>query len=219
MPDNPVEHLYKTYLSDMHLERRGLFEALADAFPSETVLYPGCQIHVTPSFFFPHVVYVDNGVMAADFFKDTDAVQALVDRNKKYGRSAHVRFIGLDFTQDLSLRDNSFDLLISLYAGGIAASCHRYLRPGGLILTNNHHDDAGEAARSPVFGLAAVIHERGKQVRISGDDLEDYFIPRTNPSRKERTGRPEYTKNADYYVFRKRGRDISGRAGGIHAYN
>jgi hypothetical protein len=61
------------------------------------------------------------------------------------------------------LRDASFDLLISLHAGGIARACQRYLRSGGILVSNNHHDAAGQAASGGGYELLAVIHEQQRR--------------------------------------------------------
>lgn len=88
-----VEVYSKTYC-DMNFERRGLFELLCQKFPSEKVIYPGCSIHITPSFYFQHVLYIDRSQAATDFFSDEvvrlmksgtmELVGRIVSRNSAY---------------------------------------------------------------------------------------------------------------------------------------
>jgi hypothetical protein len=204
--ETPAE-LYKKFIVDHGLERAGLFKSLKARFEgATTVLYPGSSAHITPSFYFPHVVYVDRGPLPRQLFGDLDEVVQMIEANKVYKRSAFVRFIDADFTGPLPLRDGSFDLLISLYAGGISRPCSRFLKVGGLLLTDNHHDDAGEAAKDPELDLIAVINDHKGNFTIEEGDLQGYFVKKEEPARGRSSGRqatrwPEYIKKADYYIF------------------
>jgi hypothetical protein len=129
------------------LERLELLEALRGRCPREAaVLYPGCFLHVTPSFFFQHVVYVDRQPLAAEFFADEEGVRAIVAARRRYREAPYLRFLALDYTLPLPLREASYDLVLALHAGGISRSCAGYLRPGGLLLSNDHGGDAADAA-------------------------------------------------------------------------
>ncbi|MBZ0315461.1 MAG: hypothetical protein K8L91_03510 [Anaerolineae bacterium] len=198
---------YQQFYVDMNLERAGLFEAIQRKFAPQTVLYPGCSIHITPSFYFPHVVYVDQMDSACAFFEDAAGVMEIIRRRKHYSKSGYVRFIPQDFTTLLPILENSYDLLMSIYAGGIARACQQYLRVGGLLLTDNHLDDGGEAVCDGGYELVGVVRQVGGNFRIGEDDLEAYFVakkPVTNRAHaKYGSTRPEYRKNADYYVFRR----------------
>jgi len=209
MKQNILAEFYKKYFADMQLERAVLFEVIQQHYGNscKTVLYPGSYIHVTPSFAFPHVVYVDKSEATRQSFADLEGVIQFISRNKHYRQKPFVRFIDQDFTTSLPVPEKSFDLLISLYAPGIAASCTRYLKPGGLLLSNNHHDDAGWAARSGNFQLLTVVTEKRGQYMLSEHDLNAYFVPKppglTKAPMKMINRHPEYTKNADYYVFKR----------------
>lgn len=197
---------YKKYVADMGLERAEVFQAVRQWADVAAVLYPGCFIHVTPSFSFQHVVYVDYNDLARQFFADAPGVTRFVTGRKQYRQPPYIRFIAQDYTTPLPLRAGSFDLLLALYAGGIPQACWDYLRPGGLLLSNNHHDDAGWAARSEAYELAAVIHHKGSACRIEETGLDGYFVPKTAARRRAGSGQtpyPEYTRRADYYLFRK----------------
>ena len=141
------------------LERDEVLRALRDRFQPATVLYPGCLLHVTPSCWFQHVVYVDRHPLAARFFADTEGVRRIVNGRKRYRQPAYVRFIEQDFTRGpLPLRPASFDLLLALYAPDVSRTCVDYLRPGGLLLSNDHHGDAEDAAGDPRL---ALVERRG----------------------------------------------------------
>ncbi|MBN1666832.1 MAG: hypothetical protein JW862_07075, partial [Anaerolineales bacterium] len=136
------------------------------------------------------------------------AVLDHIQHRKIYRRRTFLRFLPLDYNQPLPLKTESFDLLLSIYAPGIARACKRYLRPGGLLLSNNHQDDAGYAARDPDFKLIAIIRQARKSLQIEHQELAQYFIPLPEPTRarlQRGHANPErrYTQDADYYLFRK----------------
>ncbi len=110
-----VEVYSKTYC-DMNFERRGLFELLCQKFPSEKVIYPGCSTHITPSFYFQHVLYIDRSQAATDFFSDEDEVRRLIGINKVFRQSPYFSFSASDFTEIQEAAEYKYDLLISLYA-------------------------------------------------------------------------------------------------------
>jgi hypothetical protein len=202
-----AEVLYRAYVVDEGLERRGLFEALLSfAGRIETALYPGCFIHVTPSAYIPHVVYVDRNETARAFFADEAAVRQIAGIGKRYRRPSYVRYIHQDFTAALPVPEASFDLLLALYAGGISRACARYLREGGLLLTNSHQADAEDALAMPDLTLVAVAHERRGEVSFTDRDLDGYLTRKRRAARqraRQATGRPEYERHAGYYAFRR----------------
>lgn len=195
---------YTTFYVDMHLERLEVLKAVQGRIGRATVLYPGCAIHIAPSYFFQHVVYIDRHPAAAKFFEEEREIADYVAARKQYKQAPYMRFIAQDFTAALPLREDSFDLLLALHAGGIAEACCMYLKPGGLLLSNNHHDDAGHAARSGHYALVAAIYLKRDACQFSGTDLDAYFIPRARRARlRQHDLTPRYTRNADYYLFTK----------------
>ncbi|HVG58366.1 MAG TPA: hypothetical protein VNA24_07400 [Hyalangium sp.] len=204
----PAE-LYQTYVIAHGLERAGLFESLRERYgQAASVLYPGCFLHVTPSFCFQHAVYMDKNELAADFFADVEGMLHLINSRKQYPQRPYVRFIQQDFTKPLPLPEVSFDLLLALYAGGISRSCAGYLKSGGILVSNDHHGDAAEAAASKELELIAAIMEHRETYEFIEKDLDGYLLtkkPRRGAAGTQHTlGRPEYERTAHYYVFRKR---------------
>lgn len=208
MSSSPAAQAFRQFYTEMQMERGGLFATMAREFGGATVLYPGSSFHITPSFYFRHVVYVDRSAEAQAFFAASAEVLRLVKARKQYAQEPFVRFLARDFTDALPLEEESFDLVLSLYAGGIARACQRYLRPGGFLLSNNHQDDAGQAAADARLRLVAVLDERKDRYVVRRDALETYFVTRQKvaPDRtyvRESTPWPAYTRNAGYYVFQK----------------
>lgn len=193
-------------------DRERMFRAVADRWPElARVLYPGSYIDASPSFVFPDVTYVDVDRRAARFFADQDGVDALI--RARYGDGTEVasswRFFQADYAEPLEVADGSVDLLVSLYAGFISTPCARYLRAGGLLLTNNSHGDASMASLDPGFRLIAVLTRRAERYRVVEEELADYLTPRkegveVDAAELRRTNRGvRYRKDAAMYVFER----------------
>lgn len=195
---------YKSQYADIHFERAGLFKAIREKYHSRDVLYPGCSVHVTPSLYFPYVVYVDQSEAAAQFFADEKSLLGFIDRNKHFKSPAYIRFIQQDYSQSLPVMEAKFDLLLSLFAGGITKACAKYLKPGGLLLTNNHQGDTVNAVNDPNLRLKAVVRFQKGSYSILEKGLNEIEIPvqklNNNYLRQANNG-VEYIENELYYVF------------------
>lgn len=163
---------YQKQLIDIGFERAALFEAIRGRYGGSEVLYPGSSVHITPSLFFPHVVYVDQSPSTTEFFADMDSIQTYVAKDKHYKRSAYIRFIAQDFTAPLPVPKESFDLLISLYAGGVSQACKAYLKVGGILLTNNHQNDIAGIINDAGFRLRSVMRYRSGKFQFIDENLD-----------------------------------------------
>ncbi len=188
-------------------DRSGLFLAVARAWAPTRALYPGSYLDLSPSVAIASVVYVDTDRRAARFFADQALVAAELEGRAQDGAGTDVQFLHADYTGALPLTDGSFDLLISLYAGPVWDHCRRYLEPGGLLLANASHGDAGLAALDPSLHLVAAVQHRDGVYRLDTSNLESYLVPK-KPANADadlirRQGRGiAYTKPAFAYVFR-----------------
>jgi len=207
MKSNSEIDLYRKTYSDILFERAGLFKVIKENYGCNYVLYPGSSIHITPSLFFPHVVYVDQSPIAIKFFADGPGVLQYINTNKKYKRSAYVRFINQDYSTAMPLSEEQFDLLISLFADGISRNCKKYLKPGGILVTHNFHNDAAEAAADRELKLIAVVRYRKKAYSLVEATPDDLLAPKRKPGAKKYTRRTsdgiEYKENEDYFIFRR----------------
>lgn len=208
MKNNSTIELYRKHYSDFEFERSGLFRFISENYACGEVLYPGCFIHVTPSFYFPHVVYVDKDPIAVNFFADQVSILQFVNRNKKYKRSAYIQFIAYNYLREMPLAEGQFDILIALYANGIAHACKRYLKTGGILVTNNFHKDAENAILDDEYLLISVVHHNKKNyapIYKDSKNLADSLkkVGVTKYIRRTSQG-IEYTEPDDYFIFRKR---------------
>ncbi len=199
--------LYKEYHLDRGDERVDLFRKLVRKYGIRSALYPGSFVHIAPSFVIPRTVHVDSFREAKTFFADSNTLAYIVQR-KEYDEEPHIGFYGSDYNDPFGEEPESFDLLISSYAGFVSPPCKRYLRLGGLLVANDSHGDASMAFLDPDFELIAVANRRGEKFTISETELERYFIPKravtVTPQLLRETGKGvAYTKRASSYIFRK----------------
>ena len=163
-------------------DRLRLFSAVASVAEGPKVLYPGSFVDVAPSFVYQSVTYVDSIRPAEQFFADVDGVQEIIAEHQLDGGERDVTFLAEDYRNDLDLGEQSFDLLVSLYAGFISEHCTRYLRVGGRLLVNSSHGDAAMASIDPRYRLAAVVTSSNGAYRTSSKDLDSYLIPKKPPA-------------------------------------
>ena len=189
-------------------DRLRLFSAVSAAVDISTVLYPGSYVDVASSFVFDHVTYLDTDSRAAQFFSDTDGVNEIIAQHRVTGSAAEWRFIQANYTTDLGLPPEHFDLLVSLYAGFVSEHCTRHLRPGGFLLVNPSHGDAAMASIDPEYRLLAAISSRSGNYRVRRDNLDEYLKPKKpttiTADALHQTGRGiGYTKPAFAYLFQR----------------
>jgi hypothetical protein len=195
-----VEKKYNQFYKSIEFERKGLFELIKKEFNPKTVLYPGCSIHVTPSFYFNYVVYVDRSDLSKEFFNNETQVSQLINGTKNYKESSFWQYKDKDFQFDLDLNENYFDLLISIFSGKMINYCEKYIKQGGIILTTSLFSDNESIINNDDFELIGMIWCSNKKYKI------DYDL-KTRTKNKSRLRRKnngfEYVDNEDYYIYRK----------------
>ncbi len=203
------QKLYNRYLVEKSFEREGLFKAIQNKYGCRSVLYPGSFIHITPSFIFPDVVYVDSYPQAKRFFKDIDNVKKIIKLNKIYPEDCNIIFYGQSYFKPIGIPEGSIDLLIPQYAGFISIHCKKYLKNGGILLVNNSHGDASMAKSDNDFEFIAVVKKKGENYKLIDSSLDSYFIPKksikiSRSYLEKIKGGIGYTKSAMSYIFEKR---------------
>lgn len=197
---------YKNEFIDRQFERVSLFEELKNTYGGSKALYLGSHIHISPSLVYPITAYVDSYKRAAKLFNDPGLMQ-YIKKHKKYQQEPIVKFIQSDYTKALDI-DTDFDLLISQYAGFVSTAGKKYLKTGGILVTNNSHGDASMANLDKNYKLVAVANNTKDKWHISTENLDQYFIPKNKKPddivalRKNMRGFG-YTKTAANYIFIK----------------
>jgi hypothetical protein len=202
-----ARELYDRHFASKGFERVDLFELLVDHFGVRRALYPGSFVHVSPSFVIRSVTYVDNDSRCPRFFADP-AVVRMVKKRRRYHGEPEIAFHAADYSEPLEEEDESFDLLISQWAGPISHACKRYLKVGGILVANDSHGDASLASLDRHYQLVAVITRGAGKHRLSERSLDTFFVPKSGKpvTRQdiERTRRGgAYVKSAAAYVLRR----------------
>ena len=203
----PRPDLYNQHFVQKEDERVELFRCIREKYTVEKGLYPGSFVHITPSFFIPEMVYADTDKRCGKFFAAAE-VSDFVSANKQYSADPVYRFHAADFTRGINEPEGAFGLLISLYSGFISQHCKKYLKTGGILLTNNSHGDASIACIDSDFRFVGVVKRRGEKFRIDESNLDSYFRKKDgSPIDKEKVlseMRGEgFRKTAYAYLFEK----------------
>ncbi len=193
-------HDYQTKIGS----RVALYRAVAHAFGVVSALYPGSHVDIAPSLVIPKVTYVDSYRGTIQFFRHLNEIQSFIEQEKEYPGTCELSFIGAAYENELKI--DPVDLIISQYAGFAGQATKRYLKTGGILLSNDSHADATLAKFDEAFELIGVIDEDNQ---LSSTHLEGFFqlskgreVDLANV-RKTMKG-PKYTRMAENYLFRKR---------------
>ncbi|MEM9514148.1 MAG: hypothetical protein AAGA42_04750 [Actinomycetota bacterium] len=189
-------------------DRVRLFAAIAGELVVDAALYPGSFVDITASMVWDDVTYVDVDGRAKTFFGDGDGVTEILNAGGKGAGGHRVTFLGQDYTNDLPLEHDHFDLLISLYAGFITEHCTQHLRIGGHALVNSSHGDAAMASIDPRYELAGVVTSRNGRYAVRRDELDHYLVPKrptdiTVESLHESGRGIAYTRSPFAYLFER----------------
>ena len=202
------QEFYNKHFVLKAFEREDLFVAIRNKYGCKSALYPGSFIHITPSFIFPEVIYVDSDSQAKKFFKNIKDVIEIINSKKQYLEKSNVIFFGQSYLKPLPTPVDSIDLLISQYAGFVSMYCKKYLKKGGILLVNNSHGDATMAKLDSSYKFIAVVRRQKVNYTIIDSDLDSYFIPK-KPIKITRSYLEQinrgigYTKSATSYIFEK----------------
>jgi len=183
---NTALKLYEKHYVENDFERIDLFRLLVERFGIQSALYPGSFAHLSPSLLIPAVTYVDTDVRCPKFFGDQTVRKWLLE-HREYAAQPKVKFIARDYVEPLDeLSEQSFDLLISQWAGPISQACKQYLKVGGFLLVNDSHGDASLASLDDDFELAATVVERSGKFSLNIENLCSFFVPKgkTKPTKE-----------------------------------
>ena len=190
------------------------------------MIYPGSYLHITPSLVFPVVCYVDSSKDICEALANPDLLE-YIRSHKNYPEDAKIRCSQGDYSRFNAEPPESFDLVISLSAGLISQACKRFLRPGGLLLANDEHQDASRAYVDSDYRLVGVFEGEDQSLETSEERLSTYFkttkgetltveMVEVNAARPPSKARFKMARRADAYLFRARRTpgDLTSKPGG-----
>jgi hypothetical protein len=183
-------------------DRKELYQVVAQIFKVKRALYPGSHIDLSPSKVIPTVIYIDSFKGAVKFFKHMDEIRQYLETEKTYKEPVEIDFYGEDYYHDFDLEP--VDLIISQYAGFVSQATKRYLKKGGILLSNDSHGDATLAYHDKEFEFLGIINAKNELIT---DGLDEYFkldkktvnLDEVRKSMKL----PKYKKRAENYIFKK----------------
>lgn len=201
-----IPQLYKEYFIDKSDERKMLFKELANRYNPERGFYPGSFVHITPSFYIRDMTYVDSDRRISKFFNDVKIIEYIREQ-KEYKGEPEMTGLQADYSSELPIKHQSFDIMFSFYAGFISKDCKKYLKNGAVLVCNNSHGDSSLAYTDPDYELIGVVTRRGSRFKIITNDLGAYFQKKdgspidTEKVMKRMVGE-NFTKKAFAYIFR-----------------
>jgi hypothetical protein len=160
---------YKKYIAKIS-DRKQLYKLIAKRFDVKMALYPGSHIDISPSLVIPNVTYIDNYKGTIKFFNHLVEIRNYINLNKEYPEECIIEFFGLDYNQNVKL--NKVDMIISQYAGFVGQATKKYLKKGGILLSNDSHGDATLAYLDDDYEFIDVVESNNT---IITDELEKYF--------------------------------------------
>jgi hypothetical protein len=125
-----------------------------------------------------------------------------------YDEDSVISFRHKDYRKDIGELRESFDLLISQYAGFVSQFCKKYLKIGGILLVNNSHGDASMASIDDDYKFIGVLNKRRNKYSLSEKNLGSYFIPKkpreiTREHLEKIKRGIGYTKSPTAYIFKR----------------
>lgn len=188
-------------------DRLRLFSTVRDAVGGVRALYPGSFVDVAASAVYPEVTYVDLDKRTPRFFSDANGISDIIE-SMDGPRDHVIEFLHGDYRNELPLEDESFDLLVSLYAGFVSEHCTEYLRVGGTLLVGPSHGDAAMASIDNRYQLIGIVNSRSGSYNVSTNHLDTYLVPKKpidiTPDLLHGRGRGiAYTKSPFAYLFRR----------------
>lgn len=162
---------------------------------------------VAASAVYPGVTYVDIDKRASRFFGDSAGIAKIVE-SMGGSREHRVEFLHTDYREGLPVDRESFDVLISLYAGFVSEHCTDYLKVGGALLVEPSHGDAAMAPIDSRYELQGVVISRSGSYRVSTDGLDTHLVPKGSveiaAELLHQRGRGiAYTKSPFAYLFQR----------------
>jgi hypothetical protein len=180
--------LYKKYHVGRAYEISSLFEKLTERYKIQSVLYPGCYVHITPSFFIPRGVYVDTEMKAEEFFDDPNFLKYIESR-KTYDGKPEITFYHQSYEKPIDEPEGSSDLLVSKYAGFVSKGTKKYLKTGSrwqiIEVVRSYFQ------RKSLVDISYQRRKRTLPLKISKSLVEVWVIQKLRPTiflRRSRAG-------------------------------
>jgi len=187
---------------EIGLERVDLFNAIKNRYNPESVLYPGSSVHITLSFIFQNVTYVDPSPLSSDFFKSMEEIKDLIAREARYKQKPYFRYFNRRLEECNEIAGETFDLVFTSFSGKMIEAGWKFLNYRGVYISNNHFNELStiDSTRGAAYqGYFSVVG--GKYVFTETQERSSIKEPPKVYKNNESSG-VKYLNNERYYVIR-----------------
>lgn len=202
-----IPKLYDQFFIKKGDERRHLFQIISEEFKPESGIYPGSFVHLTPALYIREMTFIDNDRRINSFFSDPTTLE-YINEQKMYDTEPKLTWLQKDFTKAMDLKEKSYDIMFSFYAGFISQQCKTLLKERGIVIANNSHGDATLALSDPDYTCLGVILRKDQQFRIKTEGIEGYITKKDGSDfdlekvQKKMIGE-KFSQYAYAYIFQK----------------
>lgn len=162
-----IQNHYRKFYESVAFERVGLFECAKREFGDGEVLYLGSSAHITPSFIFRNVTYLDHSEISRDFFSDLGAVRQFIESRKRYQPSPTLAYVDADYTSRKAHK--RYDLVWAIFSPGSLTAAQSYVNRGGILVYLPLPSEEGKSDFAPEFEEIGMIRLVKGKYKYSAD--------------------------------------------------
>ena len=191
-----VQFEYEKIYSVNNFERIDLFKCLSKIGTINNVLYLGSSIHITPSFIFQNVTYIDKSDIANEFFKCKESILDYINSRKMYSQTPYINYININYNIDMESIGQKYDLVISINSYGSFESSIKFVRKDGIMLFLPLPQESEVLRnREQVKYMGKIIFTGNKYKYIKDEEI----VNRKNVKNK----RVIFKENNEYEIYKK----------------
>ena len=191
-----VQFEYEKIYSVNNFERIDLFKCISKIFNIETVLYLGSSIHISPSFIFQNVTYIDNSDCTNEFFKYKEDIIDYINSRKIYNQTPYISYININYNTETKFMNQKYDLVISINSYDSFESSVKFIRKDGILLFLPLPQESTVSRKNEYIKYMGKIIFTGKKYKYIKDEE---IIDRKNVKNKKIV----FQENNEYEVYKK----------------
>lgn len=191
-----VKFEYEKIYAVHSFERLGLFECLKSTFEINTVAYIGSSIHITPSFVFQNVTYIDKSDLTKCFFKEKNELVSYINTRKQYKLKPYIHFIDDDYNQGELFSRSEYDLVLAINSPNSLNAALKIVKSKGLLLYLPLPQEASLLTSQAKIKSIGFIHKKGKKYIFEKDEINQRLKKNYNKNLV-------FVENNEYHVYEK----------------
>jgi len=191
-----VQFEYEKIYSVNNFERIDLFKCISKIYNIETVLYLGSSIHISPSFIFQNVTYIDNSDCTNEFFKYKEDIIDYINSRKIYNQTPYISYININYNTETKFINQKYDLVISINSYDSFESSVKFIRNDGILLFLPLPQESKVSRKNEYIKYMGKIIFTGKKYKYIKDEE---IVDRKNVKNKKIV----FQENNEYEVYKK----------------